>query len=100
MPTYPFVKCPECSARVAENRLLQHLRAEHARADPPCAAILEQVRDLGNRLAGINVYLPAGVAHTEVVDCYGELQDLVLMLEAQKEEEAADGSADADGSTE
>ena len=99
MPIYPLVTCPECGARVAENRQLQQLRAEHARADPPCAAILEQVRDLGNRLAGINVYLPAGVAHTEVVDCYGELQDLVLMLEAQKEEDA-DGSADADGSTE
>jgi len=69
------------------------MRREHARADPPSAAILEQVRDLGRRLAGINVYLPLDAAYTEVEDCYGDLQDLVLMLEAEKEEQA-DGSAD------
>jgi len=69
------------------------MRREHARADPPSAAILEQVRDLGHRLAGINVYLPVGAAYTEVEDCYGDLQDLVLMLEAEKEA-APDGSAE------
>jgi len=92
MTGYPLVKCPECGARVAQNGLLEHMRREHARADPPSAAILEQVRDLGRRLAGINVYLPVDAAYTEVEDCYGDLQDLVLMLEAQKEE-AGDGSA-------
>ena len=87
-----FVKCPECGARVAENWLVRHMRREHARADPPSAAILEQVQDLGRRMAGINVYLPVEAAYTEVEDCYRDLQDLVLMLEAQKEE-AGDGSA-------
>ena len=99
MAVYPLVKCPECGERVAENWLVRHMRREHARADPPCAAILEQVQDLGRRMAGINVYLPVEAAYVEVADCYGDLQDLVLMLEAQKEEEA-DGSADAGGSAE
>jgi len=77
---------------VAENWLVRHMRREHARADPPSAAILEQVQDLGRRMAGINVYLPVGAAYTEVEDCYGDLQDLLLMLEAEKE--AAGGSAE------